>query len=99
MTLQPSDYIGFVGSAVVVVLYCLSLQGRIDTTRLAYPLLNLLGCGFIMMSLVYNFNAPSFVIEIFWAAVSLYGLFRHLRRRLARHAAAAQACQPPPSAL
>jgi hypothetical protein len=49
----------------------------------------ILGCYFfaqtcallILVSLIYNFNLSSFVIEIAWLAISGYGLLRWYRSR------------------
>jgi len=74
------DLVGFVGSTIVVSQYFLSVQGKINSSGLYYPAFNLLGCFLIMFSLVYNFNPPSFFIEVFWSSVSLYGIVRYFVR-------------------
>ena len=76
-----SDFVGFLGSIVVVSQYFLNIQGKISASGLLYPLLNLAGCFMIMFSLIYNFNPPSFFIEIFWSSVSIYGIFCYFRSR------------------
>lgn len=81
--LKLSDLVGLVGSIIIVSLYYLNLRGRVDATGLFYPVLNLVGCALIMVSLVYDFNAPSLFIEIFWSSVSVYGIVSYLRRRCA----------------
>lgn len=45
---------------------------------MTYSVLNALGALLILISLVYNFNAPSFVIECFWLAISLTGIGMNL---------------------
>ena len=47
--------------------------------RPGYSLLNGLGALLIMVSLIYNFNLSSFVIEIAWLMISAYGLWRWYR--------------------
>lgn len=75
------DLVGYLGSFTIVLLYLLTIQGKVHAAGLFYPLANLLGCGLIMYSLFHNFNSPSFVIEVFWSSVSIYGIVRFLRSR------------------
>lgn len=79
--LTGPDIIGYFGSITVVALYYLSLTGGINTRGLRYPLVNLVGCFLIMVSLVYSFNPASFAIEIFWSTVSIIGIARYFSRR------------------
>ncbi len=81
MDLSFPDFVGFVGVALIVGSYFLSQIGRMDVARPAYPAVNAVGAVLILFSLRYTFNAASFVIEIFWLAISLTGLVRALRRR------------------
>ena len=48
----------------------------------AFPTANLVGSLLILVSLYSAWNFPSAVIEVIWAAISLYGLSRLWRRRL-----------------
>lgn len=75
------DIIGYFGVALIVGTYLLSQIGRMDVTRPLYPALNGVGALLILYSLAFSFNAASFVIEIFWLAISAVGLFRALRGR------------------
>ena len=49
-----------------------------------YPAANLVGALLILISLFYEWNFPSVVIEIFWIAISLWGIGKSLARRSAR---------------
>ena len=80
------DVFGYMGSAIVVVLYFLNMRGMISTRGLSYPLVNLLGCFLIISSLWHDFNLPAFLIEAFWALVSVYGIAETLWQRRARPA-------------
>jgi hypothetical protein len=42
--------------------------------------LNLVGACLIMLSLYQDWNLPAFLIEVFWAVISIYGLLRHVLR-------------------
>ena len=75
-----SDMVGYVGVALVVGSYFLLQSGRVLSTSPRFALANAVGAALIIVSLVYDFNWPSFVIEIFWFAASVYGLIRNRRR-------------------
>jgi len=79
MNLTSADLVGLVGVSFVVGTYFLSQIGRMEVTRPLYPALNGLGALFILFSLYHTFNAASFVIEMFWLAISVVGLVRALR--------------------
>ena len=73
------DFIGFVGVALIVGTYFASQIGRMAVDRPLYPALNGLGAILILVSLTKTFNAASFVIELFWLAISIVGLVRALK--------------------
>jgi hypothetical protein len=75
-----SDMVGYVGVALVVGSYFLLQSGRVLSTSPRFALANAAGAALIIVSLVYDFNWPSFVIEIFWFAASVYGLVRNRPR-------------------
>ena len=56
-------------------------MGRMDIRRPAYSATNAIGAILILVSLLHDFNLSSFVIEIAWLLISLYGLTRWLRDR------------------
>ena len=64
------DIVGTVGVAVIV---------RSD--QLAYSILNASGASLILISLYYDFNFPSFVVEFFWLLISLFGIGKYLLRK------------------
>jgi len=75
------DIIGILGVAIVVVTYFLLQSEKIDSKGFLYSFLNAFGSLLIMYSLLYNWNLASFVIEIFWILISLYGLRRWYRNK------------------
>lgn len=81
MEFRASDIVGLVGVSFIVGTYFLSQVGRMDVGRPLYPALN--GCGalLILFSLAFSFNLASFVIELFWLAISAVGLVRALKNR------------------
>lgn len=70
------DAAGILGSIVIIVAYFGNLRGSMPATGLTYPALNLAGAGLILISLWYSWNLAAAVTEIFWAAISAYGLAR-----------------------
>ena len=75
------DAVGFAGVALLIGAYAALQTGRLSAENPWYSGLNALAAVLITVSLLYSFNAASFVIEVFWFAISLYGLWRALRRR------------------
>jgi hypothetical protein len=81
MSLAWPDVIGGVGVVLVLATYGLLQAGRMTADALLYSTLNLLGAILIGISLLYSFNLASFIIEVFWATASAYGIWRAVRRR------------------
>jgi len=75
------DVIGIIGVAIVVATYFLLQSEKIDSKGFLYSFLNAFGSLLIMYSLLYNWNLASFVIEIFWILISLYGLKKWYRNK------------------
>lgn len=76
-----ADVLGTLGGLSIVGAY-LGLQlERLDSRSLAYSLLNALGAGMILFSLVFDFNLGATLVEAFWLLVSLFGIAKALRRR------------------
>jgi hypothetical protein len=75
--------VGMLGTVLVVLAFFLLQLERADPRGLAYNLINLLGAIFLLISLCFNFNLASFVIELFWITASLIGMWRYWRRRVA----------------
>jgi predicted membrane protein len=77
------DTVGMLGTLLVVLAYYLLQLERADPKGLAYNMINLVGAALLLFSLWFHFNLASFVIEIFWIAASLIGLWKFHRRRSA----------------
>jgi hypothetical protein len=73
---QWHDFVGNIGVAFIISTYLLLVLNRIDSTSLRYSLLNAVGAGLVILSLVFNFNLSAFVIETFWLAISTLGIAR-----------------------
>ena len=78
------DLAGFVGAAIVVVAYFANQQRWLSSDDWRFPAANLFGASLILVSLWFEWNFPSVVIEIFWALISAWGLVRSMADRRAR---------------
>lgn len=80
MTLEWYDWIGMLGTLLVLGAFFLLQAGRIHGNRLAYQLLNLVGAACVLVSLWNKFNISVFLLEATWVAISIYGIVRTLRK-------------------
>lgn len=63
-----------------------SLQmGRMETDHIRYNVLNMIGAALILVSLIFKFNLSSFLIELAWLFISLYGLAKSLKNKAESH--------------
>ena len=75
---------GFAGAFLLVVAYFANQQRWLRSDDWRYPLANLLGASLILLSLFFEWNFPSAVIELFWVTISLWGLVACWRERGSR---------------
>ena len=76
---SASNLLGYLGASIVVTAYFLNQRGLLNSGSWRFPATNLFGSVLVMASLLHNFNPPSFVIEVFWSSISLYGIRKSLR--------------------
>jgi hypothetical protein len=76
MTLDIPTVCGLLGATVFVIAYFANLQGWLRSSDWRYPAANMVGALMILISLMWDWNLPSVMIESFWAAISLYGIIR-----------------------
>ncbi len=74
--------VGLLGMSCIVIAYYLIERGKLDRGDARYYVLNLAGAALLEVSLLINFNLGSFVIEIFWIAISIVGLLRIQRAKI-----------------
>lgn len=79
------DLLGIGGVICITGSYFLLQAGRISGDSYTYILVNALGAGLVLISLLKDFNLPAFIIELFWLIISLYGFFRKLRKKEIRN--------------
>lgn len=80
MVLDPFTIAGIFGTVLVFTVYFANQQGRLSSQDWRYPAANLAGAVLILTSLVTAWNLAAAIIECLWAAISIYGLTRSLRR-------------------
>ncbi|MFQ6550306.1 CBU_0592 family membrane protein [Aestuariibius sp. 2305UL40-4] len=73
------DLIGSFGTVMVVTAYFLTQARLLDAARWEFPTINLVGSLLISLSLYYNFNLASVVMEFFWIVISIFGIWQSLR--------------------
>jgi hypothetical protein len=75
------DFVGSIGTLVIIGTYLLLQFGKIKSETLIYSLLNAVGAGLILVSLVYSFNFSAFIVEFFWLFISLFGIGRYFLKK------------------
>lgn len=76
-----ANIIGMLGTALVVGTYFMIQLDKMDPKGFAYNFWNLSGALLLLISLLVHFNLASFVIELFWIAASLIGLYKAYQRK------------------
>jgi len=76
-----TDFIGIAGVACVIGAYFLLQLEKVASDGLGYLMLNLIGACLLIVSLLVTFNLASFIIELCWLAISLFGLGKLAWRR------------------
>lgn len=75
------QWAGFVGMLFVVVAYLFLQINKYTIKSLEYQLLNLIGAILLLISLFVHFNLGSFIIEIFWIIITVYGIVVNLKKK------------------
>jgi multidrug transporter EmrE-like cation transporter len=83
MTYGLLDFVGNVGVVLLMITYLLLQLNKLESSGIAYSLLNAIGASLIVLSMWANFNLSAFVIEVFWVLISLVGIVRYLRPKTA----------------
>lgn len=73
------DVIGLLGVTLLITTYGLLQFDRIDPKGFWYSFNNMVVAVLVTVSLLYNFNLASMVIEVFWFSLSVYGLVKYFR--------------------
>jgi predicted membrane protein len=77
------DLVGTSGVLLMVIAYLLLQLEKLSGSAISYLLLNVAGAALVIISLMFRFNLPAFLMEVFWLLISLYGLMKPLFTRRA----------------
>ena len=72
--------VGFLGTACIIGAYAYLTYVEKPNPYVLHGT-NLTGAALLTVSLIVHTNWPSLVLEGFWAAIALFGLFKALRSR------------------
>ena len=81
MELAWYDWVGLLGTVMILGGFALLQAGKLSGTGLVYQLLNLFGAAGVLASLLGTFNLSVFLLEAAWMVVSLYGIGRSFKQR------------------
>lgn len=76
------QWLGFLGMILIVLAYFLLQSGRCGIHSFKYQILNLSGAIALIASLMVHFNLGSFLIEVFWIVITLYGIVKNLKKKI-----------------
>ena len=84
MTYGPLDFVGNVGVVILIIAYLMLQLNKLPSDGLAYSLLNAIGAGLIVISLLFDFNLSALLMEVFWVLISFVGIYRYFRLKALR---------------
>lgn len=76
------DIVGIIGVCLVLWYYFLLQIGKCASDSLGFSLGNLMGSILLLISLWFNWNISSVLIEIAWFFISVYGIVKYFYRLL-----------------
>lgn len=77
--------VGVCGTLLYLVCYFLTQTGTLTAPGYLYSLLNMLAACLVGISLLYDFNLASALIQVSWIVISLFGVIFLTLRRLSRY--------------
>ena len=80
MTYEWHDLLGNIGVLLILLSYLLVQLDKIDTQRFRYSFMNGLGAGLLCISLYIDFNLSGLLMELSWLLISIFGLYRWVRK-------------------
>ena len=78
-TMHWSDFIGLSGMLLLVSTFFLLQTDRIDPKGFYYSFFNLLVAVFLGINLYYKPVLANIILEIFWATMSCWGMYKWYR--------------------
>lgn len=71
------DLLGIIGVSLILYFYFLLQAGKCTAQNLSFSIGNLIGAILILISLWFQWNLASVIIEIAWCFISAYGVVKH----------------------
>ena len=75
------DVFGLLGTVTVITAFFLNQQGKLASDDARYGVANLIGAILILISLCASWNLSAVLVELFWAGISAWGLYRSWRAK------------------
>ncbi|TWI04892.1 hypothetical protein IP90_01033 [Luteimonas cucumeris] len=79
MNLQWYDWVGILGTLLVLLAYFLLQAEKLRGNGLLYQLLNLFGAVGVLASLYNKFNLAVCLLMVAWIVITVYGLVRTVK--------------------
>lgn len=70
---------GFIGAIISILIYAALQFNIVKAESITFSFYNLFGSILIAISLIKYFNIGTFIVEIFWISISLYGLVKSIK--------------------
>lgn len=74
------DILGILGVLIILSYYFLIQIDKCSPKDLNFSVGNLIGSILLLISLLYNWNLASVLIEIAWSLISIYGITQYYLR-------------------
>jgi predicted membrane protein len=81
MNLSLPEITGIFGVIIIIIAYILLQLEKMDAKDLGFSVLNTIGALLIIISLLYDWNLASFIMEATWMMVSLYGIIKYYKMK------------------
>jgi hypothetical protein len=84
MSYGPLDLVGNIGVVILMITYLMLQLNKLSSDSLSYSVLNAVGAGLIVISLLFDFNLSALLMEVFWVLISFVGIYRYFRLKSLR---------------
>jgi hypothetical protein len=82
--MNTTDWIGFIGVALLLVAFFLNLTKRISQDSMTYVLLNFFGAAIAGVASAMLHYVPFIILEAVWTVVSLVAIINYFRKGAAK---------------
>lgn len=80
--MKLTDWIGFIGVAILLIAFFLNLSNRLHKDSLAYILMNIIGAGIACLASILINYLPFVVLEGCWTIVSIGALVKLMGKKV-----------------